>query len=83
MTDENKKMLVTLLARYKIPLLENDIFGDIHFSAKRPMPAKAFDKDGCSFVFLSPKPCPRVFGSVGPHRDIYSLQESVTATSSA
>jgi DNA-binding transcriptional MocR family regulator len=44
--DENKKTLVKLLARYRIPLIENDIFGDIHFSAKRPMSAKAFETDG-------------------------------------
>ncbi len=44
--DGNKQALVKLLARHQIPLIENDIFGDIHFAAKRPMSAKAFDNDG-------------------------------------
>ena len=41
--DERKEALVKLLAPHDIPLIENDIFGDIHFSSKRPLSAKAFD----------------------------------------
>ena len=44
--DDHKEALVNLLARHDIPLIENDIFGDIHFAAKRPLSAKAFDADG-------------------------------------
>ena len=44
--DERKEELVKLLTRHDIPLIENDIFGDIHFSAKRPLSCKAFDTDG-------------------------------------
>lgn len=44
--DDHKKALVNLLVRHDIPLIENDIFGDIHFAAKRPLSAKAFDNDG-------------------------------------
>jgi len=46
MPTENKEMLVNLLARHEIPLIENDVHGDLHFAAKRPVPAKAFDKKG-------------------------------------
>jgi DNA-binding transcriptional MocR family regulator len=44
--DENKQALVNLLATHEIPLVENDIFGDMHFSSKRPLSAKAFDTNG-------------------------------------
>lgn len=44
--DERKQALVDLLATHDIPLIENDIFGDMHFSAKRPLSAKAFDTNG-------------------------------------
>ena len=44
--DAHKKKLVALVESYDIPLIENDIFGDIHFSPKRPLSAKAFDTKG-------------------------------------
>lgn len=44
--DERKKELVNLLTRHDIPLIENDIFGDMHFAAKRPLSTKAFDTRG-------------------------------------
>lgn len=44
--DDRKQALVRLLTRHSIPLIENDIFGDIHYTAKRPLTAKAFDTEG-------------------------------------
>ncbi len=44
--DENKKILVNLLSEYKIPLIEDDENGDIHFSFERPIATKSFDKKG-------------------------------------
>ena len=46
MPDANKKALVELLARREIPLIEDDIYGDLHFGAARPKTAKAYDKQG-------------------------------------
>lgn len=46
MPDENKKRLVKLLYRYNVPLIENDINGDVYFGAKRPKSCKTFDKNG-------------------------------------
>ncbi|MEE9186533.1 MAG: PLP-dependent aminotransferase family protein, partial [Bacteroidota bacterium] len=46
MPDENKRHLVEMLARREIPLIEDDVYGDIYFGAKRPKVAKAFDKKG-------------------------------------
>jgi DNA-binding transcriptional MocR family regulator len=44
--DEKKKELVELLARHEIPLIENDVMGEIYFGEKRPMVCKAFDTKG-------------------------------------
>lgn len=46
MPDENKRALVEMLARREIPLIEDDVYGDLYFGAARPRPAKAFDRDG-------------------------------------
>lgn len=46
MPDDNKRKLVDLLDRYNIPLIEDDIYGDLSFSDKRPSVAKAYDKKG-------------------------------------
>lgn len=46
MSDENKHRLVRLLDRFDVPLIEDDIYGDLSFDGSRPRPAKAFDKDG-------------------------------------
>jgi DNA-binding transcriptional MocR family regulator len=46
MSDKNKKLLVEMLGRREIPLIEDDIYGDLYFGAVRPKAAKAFDKQG-------------------------------------
>lgn len=46
MPDRNKKELVGMLARRRIPLIEDDIYGDLHFGPVRPKTVKAFDKEG-------------------------------------
>ncbi|WP_064746323.1 PLP-dependent aminotransferase family protein [Lysobacter antibioticus] len=38
--------LVELLARHELPLIEDDVYGELHFGAQRPRPAKAFDTRG-------------------------------------
>lgn len=43
---ENKKALVALLARQKVPLIEDDVYAELYFGVQRPVPAKAFDRDG-------------------------------------
>lgn len=44
--DAAKKALVDLLAAKAIPLIENDIYGEIHLDAHRPTTAKAYDRNG-------------------------------------
>ena len=69
--DEKKKDLVELLARYEIPLIDNDVSGEIYFSEKRPMVTKAFDTKGlvmlCSSFSKDISPSLRV-GWVVPGR---------------
>ena len=51
--DEKKKELVELLAHHEIPLIENDVSGEIYFSGKRPLVCKAFDKKGLVMLISS------------------------------
>ncbi|RMG90145.1 MAG: PLP-dependent aminotransferase family protein [Candidatus Dadabacteria bacterium] len=46
MPDGRKEALVRLCARYGVPLIEDDINGDLSFREPRPRVAKAFDRDG-------------------------------------
>ena len=44
MADESKARLVQLCEARGIPLIEDDIYGDIHFAEARPRVAKAWDR---------------------------------------
>lgn len=46
MPDEHKARLVKMAARHDVPIIEDDVYGDLAFDGTRPRPAKAFDKDG-------------------------------------
>jgi DNA-binding transcriptional MocR family regulator len=46
MPDEKKKELVKILANHEIPLIEDDVYGDLGFSYDRPTVAKRYDKKG-------------------------------------
>lgn len=46
MPDENKKQLVDMLAKKEIPLIEDDIYGEMYFGKNRPKTCKTFDKKG-------------------------------------
>ena len=46
MPDERKRQLVELLTRHDIPLIEDDVYGELYFGATRPVPAKAYDTQG-------------------------------------
>jgi DNA-binding transcriptional MocR family regulator len=46
MPDDAKQRLVALLSERSIPLVEDDVYGDLAFGPARPRPAKAFDRDG-------------------------------------
>lgn len=46
MPEAKKRELVALLARHQVPLIEDDVYGELHFAPQRPPPAKAFDCEG-------------------------------------
>lgn len=46
MPDEKKRELVRLLARHEVPLIEDDLYGNLPFGPARPKVAKAFDEKG-------------------------------------
>lgn len=46
MPDENKKEVVALLTHHNIPLIDDDLFGNLFFSGTRPKPFKVFDQAG-------------------------------------
>jgi DNA-binding transcriptional MocR family regulator len=46
MPEPNKQALVALLARHGIPLIEDDVYGELYFGRARPLPAKAYDREG-------------------------------------
>jgi DNA-binding transcriptional MocR family regulator len=71
MPDASKKALVQMLAKREVPLIEDDIYGDLYFGEVRPRPAKAFDEEGlvllCSSFSKTVAPGYRV-GYVAPGR---------------
>ena len=46
MPDDKKQALAGLIARHDLPLIEDDIYGDLGFAPDRPRVVKAFDKKG-------------------------------------
>jgi DNA-binding transcriptional MocR family regulator len=46
MTDEAKRRLVDLVDTYDVPLIEDDVYGDLAFDGVRPKAVKAFDRNG-------------------------------------
>jgi DNA-binding transcriptional MocR family regulator len=46
MSDEAKARMVQLLETRGVALIEDDIYGDIHFQEQRPLVAKAWDRSG-------------------------------------
>lgn len=82
MPDENKRRLATLLAMRNVPLIEDDIYGDLHFGDQRPWPVKAFDETGnvmlCASFSKSLSPALRVgFVAAGRYRPRLALQKTI------
>jgi len=53
MPDDNKKELVKLTADHDIPLIEDDIHGELYFEGQRPRVAKAYDRKGLVMLCAS------------------------------
>lgn len=46
MPEARKRELVELLARHGVPLIEDDVYAELHHGEQSPRPAKAWDRDG-------------------------------------
>lgn len=46
MPDERKKALIELLRAHQVPLIEDDVYAELHFGATPPLCSKALDSDG-------------------------------------
>lgn len=44
--DRHKRDLVALLARYEVPLIEDDVYAELYFGEQAPLYAKAEDRQG-------------------------------------
>lgn len=44
MPEDHKRAVLRLLARHRVPLIEDDVYGDIYFSDERPLPFSALDR---------------------------------------
>src|SRR5881397_4335842 len=53
MSEEKKKAVLELLAKRRIPLIEDDIYGDIYFGEERPKPFMALDRHGITIYCSS------------------------------
>jgi len=71
MPDAKKQELVNLLARQDIPLIEDDVYGDLAYGPNRPPSTKSFDEKGlvlyCSSFSKTLAPGYRV-GWIAPGR---------------
>lgn len=71
MPEEHKKEIVKLLEHHNVPLIEDDLYGDVYFGDSRPKCCKSFDESGlvlwCGSVSKTLAPGYRV-GWVAPGR---------------
>jgi DNA-binding transcriptional MocR family regulator len=62
--DEKKAALVKLITHHRIPLIEDDIYGELYFGRHRPKTCKSYDKEGwvlyCSSLSKSLAPGYRI-----------------------
>ncbi len=46
MPDEHKQEVVRLIEKYNVPLIEDDMYGDVYFGHRRPKCCKTYDESG-------------------------------------
>jgi DNA-binding transcriptional MocR family regulator len=68
--DTAKRRIVALLAKHGVPLIEDDIYSDLHFGRERPTPFAAFDDSGnvitCGSISKSLAIGYRIGWAIGP-----------------
>lgn len=79
MPDENKKKLVELITEKNIPLIEDDIYGELYFGKNRPRTCKYYDTKGlvmhCSSLSKSLSPGYRIGWTI-PGRFIEEVKQA-------
>ena len=77
MADERKAQLVQMCESADVPVIEDDIYGDLHFGDVRPVPLKAFERNGgvmlCSSFSKSLAPGLRI-GWIAPGRFLAQIE---------
>jgi len=53
LTDDYKKSLVDLATRWDVPVIEDDVYGDLTFQGPRPRTAKSYDRKGLVLLCAS------------------------------
>jgi DNA-binding transcriptional MocR family regulator len=84
MPEEHKRAVARLLAERGVPLIEDDIYGDLHFEDARPWPIKSYDTTGnvmlCSSFSKTISPGLRVgFVAAGRHFAAVSLLKTLSS----
>lgn len=84
MPDENKRRFARLTAERGVAVIEDDVYGDLHFGDARPWPIKAFDTTGnvllCSSFSKSLSPAMRIgFVAAGRWRSQVALQKTISS----
>ncbi len=84
MPDEKKRQLAALTAARDIAVIEDDIYGDLHFTEQRPWPIKAFAQAGnvmlCSSFSKCLSPSLRIgFVAAGKYRSAIALQKTISS----
>jgi DNA-binding transcriptional MocR family regulator len=82
--DTEKKRLADLMAARQIPVIEDDIFGNLHFGADRPWPVKSFDTSGnvmlCSSLSKTLSPSLRLgYVAAGRFHSAVLMQKILTS----
>lgn len=54
---EKKRQLIELLQRYKVTLIEDDVYTELYYGRERPLPARAYDEQGMTLHCSSFSKC--------------------------
>lgn len=84
MADAAKKKLAQLMAARQVPVIEDDIYGDLCYAVQRPWPIKAFDKAGNVMLCASFSKClsPALrcgFVAAGKYRPAVGVQKMLVS----
>ncbi len=84
MNEARKRQVLDVLRRHEVPLIEDDIYGDIYFGGERPKPFSAIDPDAdviyCSSFSKTVAPGYRIGWIVSPRHIGPILEEKFALT---